>query len=129
MPSDGSFSSPARMEKESCIVRLSCTRHSPFPEKVEQILVDLVLVCRAHAVRRAFVDVGHRVLEDLGREHGRGTDRHDLVVGAMKDQGGHVHFLEILGQIRLGNALMQKYAAGKPAIIPWSQNESRTPSE
>src|SRR5438094_213082 len=24
---------------------------------------------------------------------------------------------------------MQKYAAGKPAIIPWSQNDSRTPSE
>src|SRR6266850_5736219 len=27
------------------------------------------------------------------------------------------------------NALMQKYEAGKPAIIPWSQNDSRTPSE
>jgi hypothetical protein len=27
------------------------------------------------------------------------------------------------------NALIQKYAAGKPAIIPWSQNDSRRPSE
>src|SRR5882724_7676683 len=27
------------------------------------------------------------------------------------------------------NALMQKYEAGRPAIIPWSQKDSRTPSE
>jgi len=27
------------------------------------------------------------------------------------------------------NALTQKYDAGRPAIIPWSQNDSRTPSE
>jgi len=26
-------------------------------------------------------------------------------------------------------ALMQKYEAGRPAIIPWSQNDSRTPSD
>src|SRR5437867_12309411 len=105
MPSVGSCSSPARMEKESCIVRLSCTGRSLCLEEVEQILVDMVLVCRAHAVRRAFVDLEHRVLDDLGREHGRGTDRHDLVVVAMKYPGRHVQFLDILRQIPLGKRL------------------------
>ena len=56
----------------------------------EQILVDLVLVRRAHAVRRALVDLQRRVLDDLGREQGRGADRHDLVVVAVQDQRRHV---------------------------------------
>ncbi len=74
-------------------------------EEREQILVDLVLEGRAHAVRRALVDLQRGALDDLGREQGRGADRHDLVVVAVQDQGRHVEFLEILGQVRLGKRL------------------------
>src|SRR5439155_2488815 len=97
----------------SCVVQLSRTGRSPFLEETEQFLVDLVLVGRAHAMRRAFVDLERRILDDLGREHGRSADRHDLVVVAMKDQGGHVDFLEIFSKICLGKRLDAKVRGGE----------------
>src|SRR5690242_11441680 len=56
----------------------------------QQVLVDLVLEGRAHAVRRARVDLQRRALDDLGREPGRGADGHDLVVVAVQDERRHV---------------------------------------
>ena len=44
-------------------------------------------------------------LDDLGREQGRGADRHDLIVVAVEDERRHVELLEIFGEIRLGEGL------------------------
>src|ERR1700674_2088327 len=66
-------------------------------EAREQLLVDQVLVSRAHAVPRARNDLQFGALDDLGREQRRVGDRHYLVVVAMQDQRRHVDFLEILG--------------------------------
>jgi hypothetical protein len=52
----------------------------------EQILIRLVFECRAHAVRRALVDLELCVLDDFGRQHGRRADRHDLVIVPVHDQ-------------------------------------------
>jgi len=84
----------------------------------EQISVDLVLVRRAHAVRQARVDFQRGALDDLGRKHGRGADRHDLVVVAVHDEGRHVELIEILGEIRLGKRLDAKVAGRKAGHHP-----------
>src|SRR2546430_2384378 len=77
-------------------------------EEREQILVHLLLVGRAHAVRRALVDLQLRVLDQLGGEQGRGADGHDLVVVAVQDQRWHIELLEIFCEIRLGKRLDAK---------------------
>ena len=80
---------------------------SSGPEKGEQVGIDLVFVCVGEAVRPARVDLQGRVPDEFGRSVGRSADRHDLVVVAMDDEGGHVKPQQILGEVRLGNALMQ----------------------
>jgi hypothetical protein len=97
------------------------------PEECEEIRVHLVLVRGAHAVRRSVVDLELSVLDQLSGARGRGPDRHDLVVVTVQDQRGHVEPLQVLRLIRLGDTLIQSYAALCPACIPWSQNESRKP--
>jgi hypothetical protein len=52
-------------------------------EESEQIRVDLVLLGRAQAVRRVFVHLQLRVVDQLGGQQGRRADGHDLVVVAM----------------------------------------------
>src|SRR5262245_16644116 len=59
-------------------------------EEREQFLVHFVLERGAHAVRRAFIDLESRVLDQLGREHCRRADGYDLVVVAMKNQSRDV---------------------------------------
>src|ERR1035437_4687288 len=71
-------------------------------EKSQQIGVHFVLVGRAQAVRRAWIGFQRGPFDQLGREQGRGADRHDLVVVAMDDESGYVELLEILGEVRLG---------------------------
>ena len=72
---------------------------------------------RAHAVRCALVDLEGRILDQLGGQHGRGADRHDLVIVAMQDQGRDVELLQVLGQIRLGKGLDAKIG-GVPRLSP-----------
>src|ERR1035437_1225104 len=55
-------------------------------EKSQQIGVHFVLVGRAQAVRRAWIGFQRGPFDQLGREQGRGADRHDLVVVAMDDE-------------------------------------------
>src|SRR5262249_52869244 len=59
-------------------------------EESQQVLVDLVLPRRAHAVRRSLVYLQRRVLDDLRRQQRRSADGHDLVVVAMEDERWHV---------------------------------------
>jgi hypothetical protein len=77
-------------------------------DKCQKFLVDLVLMRCAHAMGCAIVDLEGAVLNQLGRKQGRVREWDDLVVVPMQDQCRHVKFLEILGKIRLGNALIQK---------------------
>ena len=60
---------------------------------------------------------------------GRGANRHDLVVVAMKDQRRHVELLEVFGEIRLGERLDAVEGVLVTRLHPWSQNESIMPCE
>ena len=67
----------------------------------QQFLVDLILERCAHAVRRTLDNFQRCVFDDLGRKQRRVGIRYNLIVVAMKHQGRHVNFLQVLGQIRL----------------------------
>ena len=81
------------------------------------------------AVRRAWIDLQRRVLDDLRRHPSGRINRHDLVVVAMDDQGRHVDLLQILGVVDLGELMDAVELSLQPPIIPCSQKESRTPSD
>ena len=66
--------------------------------ELEQIGVDDVGVCRAHAVRKTLVHLQRRVLHELGGELRRVGDRHDLVIVAVHDQRGNVEALEVFAR-------------------------------
>src|ERR1022692_1786561 len=76
-------------------------------DEVEQVGVEGVLVGGgvSEAVRGPGVDLQGRVLDDLRRQEGRGTDGHDLVVVAVDDQGRDVDLLEVFGEVGLGEGL------------------------
>src|SRR5271166_5628378 len=74
-------------------------------EEREQIGIDLVLESRAHPVGRARIDLQRRALDELRGEHGRGADRHDLVVVAMQDQSRYIKSLEVFREVCLGERL------------------------
>src|ERR1043166_9336820 len=59
----------------------------------EQILVDLVLMRRAHTVRRAVVNFELGVFDQLRRQHRRRADWHDLVIVTVQDESRHVDLL------------------------------------
>ena len=107
---------------------LFCHACSGF-DKGEEIRIDLVFKRRAHAVRRAGIDLELRVFDQLRGQHGGGADRDDLIVVAMEDQCRDVDFLAVGGEIRFRERLDAEIGAGKPHIMPCSQNDSRTPSE
>jgi hypothetical protein len=54
-------------------------------DEFKQVGVDLVFVCCAQAVRRAFVNIQLRVFYQLCRKQCRIANRHDLIVVAVKD--------------------------------------------
>jgi hypothetical protein len=68
-------------------------------------------------------------LHDLGRHQTGCSNRHDLIVVAMDDEGPHIEFFEILGIIDLGEFADTVVLTLMPPIIPCRQNESRTPLE
>src|SRR5437867_8844538 len=57
------------------------------------------------AVRRALENLETCVLDQLRGKQGRGTDRQDLVVVAVDDEGWHVEPPEIFGEVRLREGL------------------------
>jgi hypothetical protein len=92
--------------------RTAVTARSRLEER-EQIRVDLVLMGRAQAVRRARIDFQCGALDDLGRKQGRGADRHDLVVITVDDHGRHVELLEIFSVVSFGEHLDAKVRGWK----------------
>jgi hypothetical protein len=63
-------------------------------------------------MRGALVDLQRRALDQLRRQHRRGTDRHDLIVVAMQDQGRLVDLLEVFSLVRFREGLNAKIAGG-----------------
>src|SRR5271170_860108 len=93
---------------------------SPLDE-CEQILVDLVLVDRTHAVRSTLINLQGRALDEFGLKQGCIGIRHDLIVVALQDQGRDVEFLQVLGLIRLGERLdaeVRRRKAGHYSLEP-----------
>src|SRR5438477_4307878 len=84
----------------------------------EQILVDLVLQGRTHAMRRSWVNLERRALHKLGRQQGRGTDRDNLAVIAVEDQGRDIKLLEICGGVGFGEGLDAEIGGGKTGHHP-----------
>src|SRR5262249_34272519 len=74
-------------------------------EKRQQVGVDLVLVGRRKAVRRARVINLLGALDKPGRFLRRVLDGDDLVVLAVQDQGRHVELFQVLGLVRFGKRL------------------------
>src|SRR3989442_596852 len=75
------------------------------PQEGEQVGVELLLVREGQAVGRPRIDLQGRALDDLGGEQGRVSDRHDLVVVAVDDQGRNIEPLEVFRLVRLGEGL------------------------
>src|SRR6266699_914906 len=90
---------------------------SGFDES-QEILVDLILQRRAHAVRRALVNFERGILDQLGRKQSRVGDGHDLIVVSMKDQCRYVEPFQILGQIGFGKRLDAKVAGRESSHHP-----------
>jgi len=55
--------------------------HSFFDE-LQRVGVELFLARVAEGMPAARIDLQHRFLHELRREHRRGADRHDLIVAA-----------------------------------------------
>lgn len=55
-------------------------------EKSEQIFIDLILDGRTPALLAAAINFQGGLFVEHGRQQGRGSDRDDLIVVAMKDQ-------------------------------------------
>lgn len=56
-------------------------------------------------MREFLVDLQRGVLQELGREQGRVSDRHDLVVIAVHDEGRHGDDLQVFGEVGFGEGL------------------------
>src|SRR3546814_9292530 len=65
-------------------------------DEFEKVGVEAVLLGDGEAVAAAFIDLEHRLLDDLDRRERRGADRHDLVVDAVKDEGRLVELFAVL---------------------------------
>ncbi len=75
------------------------------PQEGKQVGVELLPVREGQAVGRARIDLQGCALDDLGGEQGRVSDRHDLVVVAVDDQGRNIEPLEVFRLVRLGEGL------------------------
>src|SRR4051794_7371031 len=74
-------------------------------EEREQVGVNLILVGRAHAVRRARHDFKRGPFNELRGEECRVGDWYYLVVVAVHDERRHVELLEVFREVRLGERL------------------------
>src|ERR1019366_8959940 len=74
-------------------------------EECQQVGIELLLVSLGQAVGCACIDLQSRVFDEFRRGKSGGADRYDLVVIAVKDQCWHVEFLEVFGEVRLGECL------------------------
>src|ERR1039457_6172493 len=74
-------------------------------EECQQVGIELLLVSLGQAMGCACIDLKSRVFDEFGRGKSRGADRYDLVVVAVNDQRWDVEFLEVFGEVRLGECL------------------------
>src|ERR1035437_2066504 len=74
-------------------------------EECQQVGIELLLVSLGQAMGCASIDLQSRVFDEFGRGKSRGADRYDLVVVTVNDKRWHVEFLEVFGEVRLGERL------------------------
>src|SRR4029450_10329549 len=75
------------------------------PDEGQQVLVDLLVVRRGHAMGQPGIDLEPGALDQLGREQRGVGDRNDLVVVAVHDQRRDVDALEVIGEVGLAECL------------------------
>src|ERR1700722_1368918 len=71
-------------------------------EEGKNVGIDLVLPGDGQTVRRARIHFQGRVLNDLRRCESGGTNRHNLIIVAVDDEGGTVKPPQVPGEVRLG---------------------------
>src|ERR1019366_2995568 len=81
----------------------------------KQVGVDLVLESGAHAVWGAGIDLERGAFDDLRGEECGSADGHDLIVVAVKDEGGDIELLQVFGAIGLGEGLDAVVGGGESA--------------
>jgi hypothetical protein len=86
--------------------RLRRTARRDSLEEGQQFRVNLLLQCRAHAVRPAWDNLECRLLHELRGDERGIRDRNDLVVVAMKDEGWYVDFFQVFSEIRFRVTLL-----------------------
>jgi hypothetical protein len=74
-------------------------RHDLGFDECQQIRVDFVLVGRAHAVRRALINLQLGALDDFGGKERRCLDRNDLIIVTVQDERRNVELLEVFGEV------------------------------
>src|SRR5690606_37478406 len=95
--------------------------HPSILHERQQIRIDHVCVCRAHAVRELLVDLERAVLEQLHRLERRVRDRHDLVVITVQGERRHLDGLQVIGEVRLGergDAVVVRFRAAHHCLPP-----------
>src|ERR1035437_4590358 len=83
----------------------SLRRRTSGLEECQQVGIELLLVSLGQAMGCACIDLQSRVFDEFRRGKSRGADRHDLFVVALNDHRLYVEFLEVFGEVRLGERL------------------------
>src|ERR1700692_3276996 len=89
---------------------LRCRLFALLDER-QQVGIDLVCVDYRHSVRKARIHLQCGVLHTLRGHQTRCTDRHDLIIIPVKNEGWHIELFEVLSEIRLGEGL--------DAVVVW----------
>src|SRR5205085_8191271 len=87
-------------------------------DKSQEILVNLLLMGRAHPVGGALVNLEGGILDQLGRPDCGYPNRDDLVIIAVQNQSRHLDFFQILSLVRFGKRLDAKIARRKTSHHP-----------
>src|SRR5437588_9521482 len=77
-----------------------CRAFLSLAYKLQQVGVDLVRVGCGHPVRKTWIDLQRGVLHNLRGHQSRRTDRHDLIVVAVKNESWHIELLQVFSKIR-----------------------------
>src|SRR5665213_561297 len=84
----------------------------------EQIVVNLILHCRAQSMRGTLVHLELRIRDELRLERPRIGERHNLIIVTLNDERRDVHALKVFGLIRFGESFDAKVGGGESRHHP-----------